>query len=670
MEEREIQALAAQESGVIASDKVYFGPVTTEHYNTKNWQMTISKTTTKEIPLPPEPQDRRRQPGAPAFLRPTSDGHRLPGLFKILHTIPAAREALLSRGCIRSDYGRDSEWWNGVHIEHPQVVSGEEESEVPDKEIIYETQRLMAFLDATERAYGSTDALTALPSLRDYREDRIVEGFLVAWHWAKERYEPEADLDDTFTTLGVRPEDGFEPSNHDVKVLKVEVREDRFVSGQSLYEIIDSYLWPSRDGTEVEEQVFLDRVANVLIIQLTRGDGVKEGLDIKVPPEWYADRYRQSAQPRVSRMFAARTAVELEIRSLEARKAQIAQLKKSQDSQDISVVINGAKQYFKKTIQYLKETNGAEPAEPPQKRLKTNSYSKIADELGKISERVAKKLQELEDAKEQAQAKLRELSKLLTEPSDIPEESPQERYTLRGVCAKSHIIYVQERTKMETQEDMLDGDAEDWQWWKITYEATRQDPISCTKVRQIEVLKAVRDESPSAILVYASDKAMSVRNQELPPELTSFVQTDNTLFAAEIASASPRLPAITDHNIETTVESPNVFRPPPREPRSNDLSTEDSLPSYDSHRVFSPPPRGTYDDYIPTSLRHSSVNHMDLDLDEGVEMMERDGGVGGAFGASYGEDRKVYQLGDYEPEIEVEDREDREDEVKRRREGR
>ena len=39
------------------------------------------------------------------------------------------------------------------------------------------------------------------------------------------------------------------------------------------------------------------------------------------------------------------------------------------------------------------------------------------------------------------------------------------------------------------------------------------------KVRQVEVLKAVRDESPSAVLVYASDKAMSVENKELPPEL-------------------------------------------------------------------------------------------------------------------------------------------------------
>ncbi len=110
-----------------------------------------------------------------------------------------------------------------------------------------------------------------------------------------------------------------------------------------------------------------------------------------------------------------------------------------------------------------------------------------------------------------------------------------------------------------------------------------------------------------------------------------------------------------------------TFRSPRREPsRSNDLSTDSSLPSYSSQAVFSSPPRrdASYDDFIPASLRRSSLDN-DMDMDEGVEMMERDdrGGQGrGTFGATtYGggiAEGKRYQLGSYEPEIDMEERDD------------
>lgn len=55
-----------------------------------------------------------------------------------------------------------------------------------------------------------------------------------------------------------------------------------------------------------------------------------------------------------------------------------------------------------------------------------------------------------------------------------------------------------------------------------------------------------------------------------------------------------------------------------------------------------------------------------MDLDEGVEMMERDREVGGAFKPSLGGgEGEGYQLGSYEPDLI--DLEDREDEVKERK---
>jgi hypothetical protein len=83
--------------------------------------------------------------------------------------------------------------------------------------------------------------------------------------------------------------------------------------------------------------------------------------------------------------------------------------------------------------------------------------------------------------------------------------------------------------------------AEDvWQWWRISFstndararhvEASRgkssaapknADVIGYTvrKVREIEVLRAARDESRTVLLVYANSNAMSIREDPIPPPL-------------------------------------------------------------------------------------------------------------------------------------------------------
>ncbi|KAL8734886.1 MAG: hypothetical protein Q9166_001238 [cf. Caloplaca sp. 2 TL-2023] len=637
------QTLLAQETGTTAADKPYFGPATA-----------------KEILLNPEPQDRSRQPGTPAFLRPTTTGHRLPGFVKILHAIPAAREAMLNRDFVKPEYGHNNEWWDGMAIEYPQIMLGEEDFSAPSKEVIYEGQRLFAFLDETERAYGSSEALAALPGLREHEEDSVIKAFLDWWHDATIHYSPSAPLRDVFYTVGTRSNGSDEPKSDEVNVLGLEINEEQFEPGQTLYDVFDSWLWPSWDGTEVDDQIFLEKVADVLVIRVTRGDDVNEGLEIKIPPVWYADRYHQSRQPQIHKMFAAKTAIKDKIKDLDAMTKKVTKYESISYAGDIRALLDSARQHFDKTVMYYEETKEMGQAALPQERSKAMVYSKIAEELKKISERVDRKRQELEHSKKDAQARLRQLSKLLTEPSDIPEESPHDRYTLRGVCAEPNTVYVQERSRIDTQGSLPDGPAADWQWWKFHYDSNAHSRFSCTKVREIEVLKVAREESPGAILVYASNKAMSIEDKVLPAPLKSFVETDNRAFAAELATSSPPIPISPPNRTVglSTIQPSNIFRPPPREPHFDDPSTESSLPSYDNyenHGVFSPPPRDrSYDDYIPASLRHDS-----MDLDEGVEMMERDGGArGGAFGASLGGDGQGYQLGSYEPEIEMEDRDD------------
>ena len=66
--------------------------------NAQKWTMTLHGTFAQEIIAKPDPPDRQRAPGSPAFFKPCRGGDRLPALIKILHSIPMGREALLCRG--------------------------------------------------------------------------------------------------------------------------------------------------------------------------------------------------------------------------------------------------------------------------------------------------------------------------------------------------------------------------------------------------------------------------------------------------------------------------------------------------------------------------------------------------------------------------------------------
>jgi hypothetical protein len=139
---------------------------------------------------------------------------------------------------------------------------------------------------------------------------------------------------------------------------------------------------------------------------------------------------------------------------------------------------------------------------------------------------------------------LRGYSKLLTEAPDAPGEPPLRKYTLRGVCTEPHITYVLKRADANGSGDLMDLDGEQAtgdQWWRISYSTedgkTRQaakreaqgntvasqdgDVIGYTarKVREIEVLRAAREEWRSVLLVYASDAAVNAPVETAPTQL-------------------------------------------------------------------------------------------------------------------------------------------------------
>jgi hypothetical protein len=158
--------LPPQETGIIDSGgndvtAKSFGPATRAEYEKDQWAMVPIKADTAPTATELTPSARKRTPPAPAFLRTTKD-HRLGAIVTILHAIPKVRNLLLSCGPVSRTYGHNSEWWTGQTILSPELLemlSRDEWATTAKPDFYEELHRLIAFLDNTDRAYGSIDNL-------------------------------------------------------------------------------------------------------------------------------------------------------------------------------------------------------------------------------------------------------------------------------------------------------------------------------------------------------------------------------------------------------------------------------------------------------------------------------------------------------------------------------
>ena len=106
------------------------------------------------------PRNRKRKPNTPAFIKTPSTGHRLSALIKTDRAIPKAREALLNRNQTLQDCGHEKDGWDGTPVRVLRIVNMDADGQnMIENDVVYEAQRLMAFLDKTDRAYGSTNVL-------------------------------------------------------------------------------------------------------------------------------------------------------------------------------------------------------------------------------------------------------------------------------------------------------------------------------------------------------------------------------------------------------------------------------------------------------------------------------------------------------------------------------
>lgn len=167
-----------QQSGVTDAHK-HFGPANRPEYNPAEWAMVPSNRLDED----PAPLDRKRSHDTPAFLRnrdPAWKPSRLGGILMIFHAIPMARKALLRTGREPEyGYGNNPNWWKGDAILPPYLQSTKDAQQdgvwassdfFPP--LSDELHRLVAFLDSTDRSYGTADVIGDIRSAAQGSGDR------------------------------------------------------------------------------------------------------------------------------------------------------------------------------------------------------------------------------------------------------------------------------------------------------------------------------------------------------------------------------------------------------------------------------------------------------------------------------------------------------------------
>lgn len=298
-----------QESGLIGNSNPVFGPATKEYYDTAQWAMV--PTATEVIPDPIASQ-RKREEGQPAILKPSPRFNYLPALIAILHSIPLYRNALLASEVTQRSYWMGDEWWKGNPALPARVIDTSERKAVYGLDILYETQRLMAFLDKSDRAYATVSSMLELDAWKESRpkmddDDDDMLKFLLLWSEALEAQVPGAQLDGLLRSVINLGDDQVPNFILDATIVREGSRREL-----SLYDVLDDHLFSTPAGT-----AHVANISKVLILRLTSATTNAQGLGCRIPATLYVDRYMESNKPVIDGMLHQMKQHEDEIKNLD-----------------------------------------------------------------------------------------------------------------------------------------------------------------------------------------------------------------------------------------------------------------------------------------------------------------------------------------------------------------
>lgn len=645
-------AASQQETGVVHADgtstSAVFGPSNRTDYSNQ-WAMVRSgaQEVLADVEITQRVQD--KSAAEPRFLKHLTDGDYTPNLFTICHAIPAAREALLMKSWLKPDYGYDDGWWRGQPSPIPTVVhvaDGSSAETLTDRheELIAEVQRLMAFLESSDRMYASTGGLTETKMIKDHNlsDATLLELFLKSWTAAVET--KDATLSGVFTTkMGTKDKDELDTPYQ--TIADITVRSQPGIK-QNLPELLNEYIWAS----DLSANNYIESPADVFVLSLKQDDTTGKKVGVDIPSSLHIDRFLhdnlESSKAMRSEISNARDKI-VGIEEMERRltswqyfdaqkaareKAKLEQGRKEKDEKEqrqsgpqVSIRAlddsdmeeeeqNNAEVKVKELIAQSvahfsggKREDGDDTNYPPTPDRP--GFSDTAAKLAQIMTSIDEKMRLLAINKEETLSMISKLSN--DAPASAGEQPPKHRYHLRGVATKPNITYVltpkaEKDVEMNGEDSAEQVDVDDttppgMQWWRIAYESNGSSAnISRTKTPDYDVLRAAELEHSSALLVYASERAVDLPRDSvsisLPEPLQQFIERDNEQFHSDLVAAQ--------HDTRYTYFDSDIKNSIERQGRGR----KDSNSSMDAIGASSPSP---------------PVEEIHLSSPEDVEMLEK-----------------------------------------------
>lgn len=281
-----------QESGIIDAIDIgpRFGPATRDTYDNDQWSMVRIQPQLSD----PPPSARKRSPEVPVFLGSRQDNalrrrHRLGNLMMVLHEIPAARNFFLLLEGASPSYGNNNQWWRGDPI-RPSLDTTLDDWSTNDVHLVDELQRLVAFLDSTDRSYGTADGLCLTTSLKDVSWDPVVRFYESLFNSSNTDEIPRM-----WTKVVIElSESRSRPQ--EFAILEFRVSNDTPDFLRNLYGQWDFIFWLTQENAlskcpneDVDQIASIQVPSQVLTIRVAT-----EGPRIEMPETLYIDRYLEA----------------------------------------------------------------------------------------------------------------------------------------------------------------------------------------------------------------------------------------------------------------------------------------------------------------------------------------------------------------------------------------
>jgi len=547
-----IKDMPGQENGTIKTGQ-QFGPAQRPYYPEAQWALAPIASSREFVQHPPPPK-RRRIEGSPAFLRgPPESSYNAP-LLTIYHSIPLAREALLCPPLQVYSYGYNPEWWAGTTDENTKSLSVQQpELGAEDRrKYLAELQCLMAFLDNTNRAYGSVDALADLRYYQYYNAQSEYTKFLETWQQAAMDEKSDEPLTQVFTSSATAkgPNIGAVPETQQLFSV-----EGAITDARSQVEVLDKIVWSDTPNRPLDD-IFIDQFGHILTMKVYNNNPGASHLGLTPTEVWYLDRYMHHLRDALSNMRQQCHRLSREQLRLGQARSRLGEMPglKSGPRVDVRKALADAKSAIA-----LATDDSARISSNLVDISTTVETGQLYGQINTLLTNIDKKLKELNYRMSGLEAQKQQIMSDLTDPTHSSHPL-RHKYVLQGVSTRPNVTYIRKLNHDLIGIDDDDEPHEMWQWWRtawaeapdiqsevpVAHVEDSQDaadssvPFSVRKVSSKDVLGAVENEYHTAILVYASETAMQFRPSALPTSLRQFVEQDNRAFEGEASSQYDR----------------------------------------------------------------------------------------------------------------------------------